>query len=211
MSNYNTTLQSNNTDLQTVLQTLQTKAAGGNGIDTSDATATADKIFLNETAYADGKKVTGTFTIDSELTTQDDLISQIQTALEGKASGVTLPTLTNPGTAENLEEGYELIDGTGNIIVGTHICESGAASNMISVTVTNESDSSVFYFDAEKMQQEIPSPTTKTVQALNGTLYYRQSIMTTCTGDYVRGMLAGVLVAVFVSNGGTMTCYNGNI
>ena len=29
MSNYNTQLQSNNTDLQTVLQTLQTKAAGG--------------------------------------------------------------------------------------------------------------------------------------------------------------------------------------
>lgn len=29
MSNYNTTLQSNNTDLQTVLQTLKTKAAGG--------------------------------------------------------------------------------------------------------------------------------------------------------------------------------------
>lgn len=28
MSNYNSTLQSNNTDLQEVLQTLQTKAAG---------------------------------------------------------------------------------------------------------------------------------------------------------------------------------------
>jgi hypothetical protein len=29
MSNYNSQLQSNNLDLQTVLQTLQTKAAGG--------------------------------------------------------------------------------------------------------------------------------------------------------------------------------------
>lgn len=29
MSNYNSQLQSNNIDLQTVLQTLQTKAAGG--------------------------------------------------------------------------------------------------------------------------------------------------------------------------------------
>ena len=57
-----------------------------NGIDTSDATATAETIFKDETAYADGKKLTGTFTIDSELTTQDNLISQIQTALQGKAS-----------------------------------------------------------------------------------------------------------------------------
>ena len=35
MSNYNTQLQSNNTDLQTVLQTLQTKAAGGGQVEWS--------------------------------------------------------------------------------------------------------------------------------------------------------------------------------
>lgn len=34
MSNYNSQLQSNNTDLQTVLQTLQTKVTGGGSIET---------------------------------------------------------------------------------------------------------------------------------------------------------------------------------
>lgn len=57
------------------------------GIDTSDATATADEIFSGETAYVNGSKVTGNFTINNELSTQTDLISQIQSALEGKAAG----------------------------------------------------------------------------------------------------------------------------
>lgn len=38
MSTYNTQLQSNNTDLQTVLQTLQTKAAGTENLDTEIST-----------------------------------------------------------------------------------------------------------------------------------------------------------------------------
>ena len=59
---------------------LEGKAAGG-GIDTSDATATAGDILSGKTAYVDGEKITGTFTIDSELSTQDDLIAQIQAAL----------------------------------------------------------------------------------------------------------------------------------
>ena len=57
------------------------------GTDTSDATATEDKVFLDETFYADGKKKTGTFTIASEISNQDGLISAIKTALKGKASG----------------------------------------------------------------------------------------------------------------------------
>lgn len=62
-------------------------AANAGGVDTSDATATAGDILQGETAYADGQKITGTFTLDNELTTQDNLIAQIQTALEGKAAG----------------------------------------------------------------------------------------------------------------------------
>lgn len=55
-------------------------------ITTTDATAEAGEIMSGETAYVNGNKVTGTFTIDSELSTQDNLITQIQTALEGKAA-----------------------------------------------------------------------------------------------------------------------------
>lgn len=56
-------------------------------ITTADATASANEIMSGETAYVNGSKVTGTFTIDNELATQDNLIAQIQSALFGKAVG----------------------------------------------------------------------------------------------------------------------------
>ena len=91
------------------------------GMDTSDATATANEILEGETAYVDGKKVTGTFTIDNELTTQDDLISQIQTALEGKAvsGGVQLPELINPAQPGDVLLNKEIINSNGDKITGT--------------------------------------------------------------------------------------------
>lgn len=55
-------------------------------ITTTDATAAAGEIFSGETAYVNGSKVTGTFSIDNELSNQDNLISQIQTALQNKAT-----------------------------------------------------------------------------------------------------------------------------
>lgn len=57
------------------------------GIDTSDATAEASEIFYGETAYANGEKITGNFTINDEVADQISLISQIKSALEGKATG----------------------------------------------------------------------------------------------------------------------------
>lgn len=63
-------------------------------ITTTDATATSEHIFLDETAYVNGEKITGTFTIDEEITTQeekiaaqDTIIADIVSALEGKAVG----------------------------------------------------------------------------------------------------------------------------
>ena len=49
--------------------------------------ANAEELFANkELINADGNKITGTFTIDTELSTQDSLIAQIQTALQNKTS-----------------------------------------------------------------------------------------------------------------------------
>lgn len=70
-------------------------------ITTTDATASADEIMSGETAYVNGSKVTGTFSIDSELNTQDSLISQIQTALAGKAAGGAEPTLQEKTVTPN--------------------------------------------------------------------------------------------------------------
>lgn len=76
---------SNNDSLQFKLRFERIETSGG--IDTSDATAEAGEIFYGETAYVDGKKITGSFTIDDEIGDQISLISQIQSALEGKAAG----------------------------------------------------------------------------------------------------------------------------
>lgn len=92
------------------------------GTDTSDATASADEIFSGETAYVDGNKVTGTFTIENELDTQDDLISQTQTALQGKSAGggtnvkTCTVTITTPKTLDNIIYTELLQDGTFNAV-----------------------------------------------------------------------------------------------
>lgn len=72
--------------------------AGSGGVDTSDATATADEIFEGETAYTADGKVTGTFTIENELTEQTNLISQITNLVATKATP-SGGTDTNDATA----------------------------------------------------------------------------------------------------------------
>jgi hypothetical protein len=59
------------------------------GINTSDATAAANEIFEGETAYVNGSKVTGTFTIEDELTEQDELLAQIEAMLANRICAVT--------------------------------------------------------------------------------------------------------------------------
>lgn len=57
-------------------------------IDVSDTNTSPERVFSGDEYYgADGDKKTGTFTLSSELTTQDSLIAQIKAALEGKAAG----------------------------------------------------------------------------------------------------------------------------
>lgn len=86
------------------------------GIDTSDATVSNEDIMDGKTAYANGEKITGTFTLSEELSAQDALIQQIESALVGKGSGGGgLPTqektveITENGTVEVVPDaGYAL-------------------------------------------------------------------------------------------------------
>lgn len=107
------------TDSITLGDMISDVEEGVGGIDTSDATAAAGDIMLDKTAYADGEKVTGSFTIDSELNEQDDLIAQIQSALESKASAT--PTLQSkivtPSTSSQIVEPDSGYNGLSSVIV----------------------------------------------------------------------------------------------
>lgn len=139
-------------------------------IDISDSTVTADNLEEGKTAYgANGEKITGTYTIEEELTTQDSLIAQIQTALQGKASAspvlqqksvtpsaseqvvtansgydglskVTVAGDTNL-VAENIAEGVSIFG-----VTGTH--SGGGGSAFSTVTIVNNSPWNLLYLDA---------------------------------------------------------------
>ena len=77
-----------------MIDCIESFGLNDSGIDTSDATATADDILIGKTAYANDEKITGTFSLDAEITTQeeklstqDNLIANMMAALEGKAAG----------------------------------------------------------------------------------------------------------------------------
>jgi hypothetical protein len=49
-------------------------------------------------------------------------LKEVSSELPDAAGGATLPTLTNAGVASDLALGKQLIDGSGNIVTGTHEC-----------------------------------------------------------------------------------------
>jgi hypothetical protein len=60
-------------------------------VDMSQVTVKPETLSKGETALdASGELITGTFSLDSEISSQDTLIEQIETALAGKATGINL-------------------------------------------------------------------------------------------------------------------------
>ena len=125
-------------EMTTAVQSIE---VGSGGVDLPELTneGTAADLMLNkELIDSEGNKVTGTFTIATELATQDSLISQIQTALQGKAAGggVELPTLNNPASASDILSGKEAIDSLGNVLTGTIATKTAANLTASGATVT---------------------------------------------------------------------------
>lgn len=73
------------------------------------------------------------------LSGNTQLLTQLGTILANKAAGsggTDLPTLQNPGDADKLLEGYQLIDQTGQAITGTIPSKSGTDLTASGATVT---------------------------------------------------------------------------
>jgi len=88
----------------------------------------------------------------------------------------------------------------------------GGGATTVSVTVNNQSSSEVYYWDSSQQIQTVGAGTTETVNALNGVLAYRQEMMTDCSGSYLRQSIGfGVFMFMFLSDGGTITCYSGDV
>lgn len=108
-------------------------------LDLSTDSVTPETLIQGVTSHnAYGETIQGTFTLDSELTTQDNLISQIQTALQNKAAG-SEPTLqTKQVTATTSQQivkpdsGY---DGLSQVIVdGMFTAEQATPSITVSTS-----------------------------------------------------------------------------
>ena len=82
-------IKNNTTALQNLLEIVKSLPEANNGVElptlTNEGTA-SDLLYGKQLIDAEGNVVEGSFTIDSELSTQDSLITQIQTALQNKVS-----------------------------------------------------------------------------------------------------------------------------
>lgn len=99
-------IKQNTEILQNLLNTINNLPEAG-GVDLPELTnpASPSEVFKNkEVIDSEGNKVTGTFTIDNELSTQDTLISQIQAALENKAA---MPDAGGGGSDTRFKDYFE--------------------------------------------------------------------------------------------------------
>lgn len=101
-------------------------------IDLTNDTVTPSDLMSGVTAHgANGQTITGTFSLDTEISAQDNLIAQIKSALEGKASG---------GGGTTIETCTVDFDNGGNWFL---VCYATISNNQIEVKILDNPDYTV--------------------------------------------------------------------
>lgn len=109
----------------------------------------------------------------------------------------------------SLDEFITRINAAKEVAAGLPEAGSGGTSNIVSITVDNQSGAALYYFNADKIRSEVPSDNgITTINALGGLVYYRQQSATECSGDYISTLNLDTFIAVFLSDGGTIACCN---
>lgn len=150
MPNYNSTLQSNNTDLQAILNTINELPEVGN-IKLPELTnegSASDLLSGKELIDDEGNVITGIFSLDTELSAQDDLIAQIQAAVDNlPEAGCGEPTLQSktvtPSTSSQTvtaDSGYDGLNTvTVNAIPSTYVKPTSTkAATIYTPTTSNQ-------------------------------------------------------------------------
>ena len=197
----NKTNQTGSLSLDTMAESVENIEVGG--VDTSDATAQADEIFAGETAYVDGEKITGTFTIDNELTTQDDLIGQIQTALQNKATPQggtdTSDATATAGDILNGKTAYvkgSKVTGTITSKTSSDLTASGATVTVPAGHYASQATKSVTTGSAKTPATTVTKNPTISVSSsglITASVSGTQSVTPTVTAGYVSSGTAGTI------------------
>lgn len=145
-----------------------------NGIDTSDATATAEDIAKDVTAYVNGKKITGTLEKKSSISvysggTVTDY-DEDEFRIQGKTSssapiiaqgGSTLNIWTyknnfGDATTDDVVAGKTFTSTAGLKVTGTHVCSGGIDTSDATATASDIAENKTSYVNGEKVTGNLP-------------------------------------------------------
>ena len=129
-------LLNNTASLQNILEALQNKAAPSGGVDTTDATATANDILSGKTAYANGQKIIGNIAFAPARTITPSATSQTAISAGYYANGAITVAGDSNLVADNIKKGISIFGVNGNYEGGGGITDTSIEDMLIGGALT---------------------------------------------------------------------------